>query len=174
MFPDSFSTARLTLRRMQVDDARAIFDGYAQDEEATRYLACYPHATIDETESYVKMSLAAVSSRAYALVLNATGQVIGAFELRKTGRSNLDCGFALARPFWEQGLMLEALAEVVEWALRQPSVQRISGAADVDNAGSIRVMEKAGLQREKVIRKWRAHPTTGVVPRDYIAFFKAR
>ena len=70
--------------------------------------------------------------------------------------------------------MLETLAEVVEWSLRQPSVRRISGAADVDNAGSIRVMEKAGLQREKVIRKWHAHPTMGAVPRDYVAFFKVR
>lgn len=174
MFPTSFSTARLTLRPLQAGDARAIFDGYAQDEEVTRYLACYPHASIDQTESYVKMCLAAVTSRSYALELSATGQVIGAFELRKTGRSKLDCGFALARPFWGQGLIPEALTEVVEWALRQPSIRRISGAADVDNAGSIRVMEKAGFQRERVIRKWRVHPTVGAVSRDYVAFSKAR
>lgn len=173
-FPDTFSTARLMLRPMRPDDARAIFDSYAQDEEVTRYLTWYPHASIDQTESYVKMCLAAVTSRVYMLVLKSTGQVVGAFDLRKTGQAKLDYGFVLARPFWGQSLMPEALIEVVDWALRQPSIWRIGGAADVENKGSIRVMEKAGLHREGVFRKWLMHPNTGSVPRDCVVFSKTR
>jgi ribosomal-protein-alanine N-acetyltransferase len=140
----------------------------------TRYLTWYPHASMDQTERYVQMCLAAASSRAYMLVLKATGQVIGVFDLRKTGQAKLDYGFALARPFWGQGLMPEALTEVVAWALRQPSIWRIGGAADVDNRGSIRVMEKAGLRREGVFRKWLIHPNIGAVPRDCVVFSKTR
>lgn len=40
--------------------------------------------------------------------------------------------------------MTEALTEVVNWALRQPSIWRVGSVADVDNAASVRVMEKTG------------------------------
>jgi RimJ/RimL family protein N-acetyltransferase len=43
---------------------------------------------------------------------------------------------------WGQGQMTEVLAEVVTWALAQPSVFRISAVCDVENIGSARVMER--------------------------------
>jgi hypothetical protein len=38
MPPDAFETALLLLRPVTIMDVNAIFDGYAQDEEVTRYL----------------------------------------------------------------------------------------------------------------------------------------
>ena len=159
---------------MRTDDARAIFDGYAQDEKVAQYLRWYPHASIDQTESYIRMCLAAVGSRAYVIVLKATGKVIGVFHLRKTGPAELGFGFALAHPFWGRGLMPEALTEVINWALRQTSIWQICGAADIDNSGSIRVMEKAGLQREEAFRKPFAHSRVGLASRNYVVFSKTR
>jgi [ribosomal protein S5]-alanine N-acetyltransferase len=70
----------------------------------------------------------------------------------------------LARPTWGQGLMTEALSEVVGWALRQPGIWRIGDVCDVENLASARVMEKAGLEREGVLRRWGVHPNLGEVP----------
>lgn len=174
MFPQEFLTARLILRPIGPNDARAIFDSYGKDPEVTRYLTWRPHGSIADTQSFVQLCLRAETSRTYMIVLKSTGDVIGVFDLRKTGQTKLEFGYALARSFWGQGLMTEALVEVVDWALRQPSIRRIGAAVDVDNASSIRVMEKAGLQREGVLRKWLVHPNTGEIPRDCVILSKTR
>ena len=54
MFPDVIHTERLLLRQPRLDDARAIFDGYAQDPEVTRYLTWRPATSIQEDEDFVR------------------------------------------------------------------------------------------------------------------------
>jgi len=108
------------------------------------------------------------------IVLEATASVIGVFDLRTAGQSKLEFGYALARQHWGQGLMTEALVEVVNWALQRPDIWRIGAAVDVDNAGSIRVMEKAGFQREGLLRRWLVRPNIGDAPRDCLIFSKTR
>ena len=92
------------------------------------------------------------------LELKTTGEVIGVFDLRRAATTRLEFGYALARAFWRRGLMTEALADVADTALRLPSVWRIGAVADIENAASMRVMEKAGLRREGVLRRWLVHP----------------
>src|SRR5258707_1279376 len=60
--------------------------------------------------------------------------------------------YVLARSYWGQGLMTEALAWLVDWALKQPAIRRAWAMCDVDNPNSARVMEKAGMQREGIRR----------------------
>jgi ribosomal-protein-alanine N-acetyltransferase len=80
----------------------------------------------------------------------------------------------LARPWWGQGLMTEALTEVVGWALSQPSIFRISAVCDVENVASARVMEKCGLFREGVLRRYLVHPSLGSEPRDCFSYARVR
>jgi [ribosomal protein S5]-alanine N-acetyltransferase len=174
MFPDVFSTTRLTLRPVGSDDARAIFDAYGQDPEVSHYLSWRPHETIADTQAYVQMCLRAKSSQVYMVMPRSSGEVIGAFDLRRTGPGRLECGYVLRRSAWGRGLMTEALTEVADWALRQSSIWRIGAVTDVDNVGSIRVMEKAGMQREGVLRRWMIHPNIDNAPRDCVSFGRTR
>lgn len=174
MFPKSFSTVRLTLRPIKADDAEAIFNSYGQDAEVTRYLTWRPHTTIEETNSFVQMCLHGPTSKTYMVVLKANDEVVGVFDLRAPSKTRVEFGYALARPHWGQGLMTEALTEVVAWALRQPLIWRIGAMADIENIGSMRVMEKSGLQREGTLRRWLVHPNTGAEPRDCVSFAATR
>jgi len=70
--------------------------------------------------------------------------------------------------------MAEALTEVVHWALQQPSVFRIGSVCGVENVGSARVMEKAGLSREGLLRRWLVHPNISDVPRDCFIYARVR
>ena len=97
--------------------------------------------------------------------------MISAFDLRQSDPTRLGYGYVLARASWGQGLMAEALAEVVDWALRQSSVWRIG---DVENLASARVMEKASLEREGVLRRWGVDPNLGETPRDCFSYAKVR
>ena len=71
-------------------------------------------------------------------------------------------------------MMTEALSEVVRWGLGQPAIWRIGDVCDVDNLRSARVMEKAGMTREGVLRRWIAHPNISNEPRDCFVFAKVR
>ena len=174
MFPDTFQTARLTFRPLGMTDARAIFDGYAQDSEVSRYLTWRPHLSIRHTEGYVQACLKATTARTYVLVQRGTDDILGAFDLRDAGPARLGFGYVLARPYWGRGLMTEALTEVVDWAMRQPSIWRIGDVVDADNRVSARVMEKAGLEREGLLRRWGLHPNMGEAPRDCFSYAKVR
>jgi RimJ/RimL family protein N-acetyltransferase len=119
MFPDTFQTARLIVRPIRPADAVAIFETYAQDRDVTRFLPWRPHRGLAETQAYVARCLAVPSdlSRTYAVVGRQDDQVRGAFDLRQPQPYRLGYGYVLAHRWWGQGLMTQALGEVVRWAL---------------------------------------------------------
>lgn len=176
MLPDGFQTARLTLRPITLEDAGPIFDGYAQDKEVSRFLSWRPHQSRDDTLSYVKKCMAAPSdlSRTFVLLGRADNAVRGVVDVRRAAPHRLGYGYVLARTWWGQGLMTEALTEIVSWALCQDSIWRIGDVCDVDNAASARVMEKAGLVREGVLRRWIVHPNISDEPRDCLSYARVR
>jgi len=174
MFPDALHTARLILRPITAADAGTIYEGYATDPQVTRFLTWLPHRGLVETEAYVAHCLAASAARTYVLVGRDDGLLRGAFGLRRPEPHRYGYGYVLARPWWGQGLMAEALAEAARWALDQPGVWRIGDCCDVDNHASARVMEKAGLQREGVLRRWMVHPGLDRTPRDCFSYALTR
>lgn len=176
MPPDAFRTARLIPRPIAADDRDAIFDAYAQDAEVTRYLTWRPHRTRDETAAYIARCLATppAVSRTFVLTGREDGGVRGAFDLRWPAPYRLEFGYVLARRWWGQGLMTEALTSVADWALREPGVFRVSAVCDVENLGSARVMEKSGLIREGVMRRFMLHPNVSDEPRDCFTYARVR
>jgi ribosomal-protein-alanine N-acetyltransferase len=108
------------------------------------------------------------------LVGREDNAVRGAFALRQRAPHRLDCGYVLARRWWRQGFMTEALTEVMDWGLRQPSVFRIGAVCDVDNIGSVRVLEKSGFFREGLLRRLLLHPNISDEPRDCYSYARVR
>jgi RimJ/RimL family protein N-acetyltransferase len=66
--------------------------------------------------------------------------------------------------------MSEVLTSVVQWALGQPGIYRVWATCDVDNVASARVLERVGMEREGVLRRWLVHPNVGEEPRDCICY----
>lgn len=176
MLPDSFETARLILRPVAQGDAEAIFIGYARDPEVARYVMWRPHRDLADAEAFVADCLAAPTdkSRSYALIAREDSQLLGNFALRRLDPHRFDCGYVLARHYWGRGLMTEALSEVARWAMRQGDIWRIGAVCDVENRASARVMEKAGLAREGILRRWLVHPNISGEPRDCFSYALTR
>jgi RimJ/RimL family protein N-acetyltransferase len=176
MLPETFRTARLFLRPIAMADAGSIFDAYARYPEAAQFLIWRTHRTRADIESYIRSCVETPPHRARTYVLQGRrdSAIRGGFDLRHPERHRLEFGFVLARPWWGQGLMTEALTEVVRWALAQPAIFRIGSVCDVANIGSARVMEKAGLVREGVLQQWLIHPNISKVPRDCFSYARVR
>ena len=174
MFPAGFQTPSLTLRPIAPADAGPIFDGYAQDPAVVRYLTWLPHSGIEDTHAYIARCMAATLSRTYVISTTQNDKLIGAFDLRHEASFKVGYGYCLAREAWGHGYMTEALTEIAAWVLAQDHYWRIGAVCDVDNPGSARVMEKAGLTREGLLRKWGLHPNLGPEPRDCYIYAKVR
>jgi [ribosomal protein S5]-alanine N-acetyltransferase len=70
--------------------------------------------------------------------------------------------------------MTEALTEIARWALNRDDIWRIGGVCDVENLASARVMEKVGMMRDGLLRRWIMHPNVSDEPRDCFSFAKIR
>ena len=170
--PKSLKTERLRLRKAKLTDAEAIFRHYAQDPEVTKYVSWRAHQNVEETREYVGMCLLAWDvGKAYHWVIERKedNQLIGMI-IARVNVEKWELGFVLARPFWGQGYMTEAVKEIVAWALKRKEIYRIWAVCDVDNLASARVMEKAGMQREGILRRWSVHPNISDEPRDSYCF----
>jgi [ribosomal protein S5]-alanine N-acetyltransferase len=166
--PETFTTERLLVRRSRPDDARPILKNYAADPEVTRYLTWPAHPTPEWAAEYVRVCVAdweADISYRYEMCLLGTDNPIGGLRLRPE-KTRVLFSYVMARPLWGRGLMSEALRFGVDWTLAQPGVFRAYAYCDTENLGSVRVMEKAGMAREGILRRWQVAPNIGPEPRD--------
>jgi RimJ/RimL family protein N-acetyltransferase len=169
---ERMETQRLILRRPRLEDAPIIFERYHRDNEVSRYLQWRPASGIDQTNTFLERCQAAwESGESFPLVITPKGdeRPIGMIELRSRGHS-VNIGYVLARAYWNHGYMTETLCKVVEWVLTQPGVYRVWAVCDVENIASARVLEKAGFQREGILRRWSFHPNVSSEPRDCFCY----
>ncbi len=170
--PDRFQTARLTLRRPTLDDAQAIFEEYAADPDVTKYLVFKPHHEVETVRVFLRELMAAVEEGTripWAITLTGADRLIGMLEIRIDG-VGANLGYVLAKQYWGRGYMPEALRAVVDWAMAQPEIYRVWAFCDVDNQGSAHVMEKIGMQREGILRRWSVSPNVSDEPRDCFCY----
>jgi [ribosomal protein S5]-alanine N-acetyltransferase len=166
--PEQVETKRLVLRMPRMDDAAAIFAGWAQDPEVTQYLTWRPHERIEQTQEFVRICLLAWENQTrfpYMITLKENGEVIGMIDPRIEG-TKVGIGYGAARAYWGKGYVTEATRAVIDWAFHQPSIFRVYATTDVENVASQRVLEKAGMQCEGILRKYILHPNISDQPRD--------
>ena len=176
MPPNIVETSWLHLRPPVMDDATAIFAQYAQDPEVTKYLEWRPHQNIETTRDFLRRCLIVwEQGTAFPWVITRKNdqQLLGMIEMR-INQYRADLGYLVARPYWGQGIATEAAKALVGWALAQPSIYRVWAVCDVENKASARVLEKVGMQREGLLRRWIMHPNTSDTPRDCLCYAKVK
>jgi RimJ/RimL family protein N-acetyltransferase len=170
--PNIIDTARLRLRAARESDADAIFAAYGQDHEATMYLAWRPSGRIEDTREHLRLTARArEEGRAlqWVILRKEDERLLGMIGGRVEGHK-VELGYVLAKAYWNQGYMTETVCAVVEWALSDPEIFRVWAVCDIENTASARVMEKAGMKREGVLRRWSIHPTRSSEPRDCYSY----
>jgi RimJ/RimL family protein N-acetyltransferase len=166
--PERIETKRLVLRVPRMDDALAIFAGWTQDTEVTRYLTWHPHQRVQETEDFIQSCLSAWEHETrfpYVITLKESGKVIGMIDPRIEG-PKVGIGYGAARAHWGKGYVTEATRAIIDWAFQQDSIYRVYATTDVENVASQRVLEKVGMQCEGILRKYILHPNISNAPRD--------
>jgi RimJ/RimL family protein N-acetyltransferase len=179
--PREFLTERLRLRAVRPGDGRLLFDLYASDPEATRYMSFKCTGNVADTESVIEPAakrFAGETSSAtdfiWVIESRTTGEPLGSLGYGPVNAHTLGGGYILNRQHWGKGYASEAWSCIVEWAQSQPRVFRIEAVHDVDNPSSGRVMEKAGMKLEGVLRRHSISPNVSDEPRDAVMYAWAR
>jgi len=170
--PESFATPRLSLRTPSLDDAEIIFQKYAQDAEVTKYLSWQPHKNLDTTREFLHRCIQCWKEETafpWTIIRKNDNTLLGMIEIR-IDRFRADFGYVLAREYWGNGYATESTKSVTQWAIEQESIYRVWAVCDVENLASKRVMEKAGMQKEGILRRFIIHPGLSSEPRDCYSY----
>jgi RimJ/RimL family protein N-acetyltransferase len=166
--PERIDTERLVLRVPALTDAVALYDTYTHDPDVTRYVMWRPHTGVEQTLEFLKGCVAAWDGGKrfpFVIMVKGTDTPIGMVDFHITG-STVGIGYVIGRAYWGMGYVPEAVRVIVDWALSQPSIYRVCASCDVENTASSRVMEKVGMRREGVLRRYMIHPNISDEPRD--------
>jgi ribosomal-protein-alanine N-acetyltransferase len=174
--PQPWSTARLTLRPVRLEDVAAVHS-YASNPEVTKYLVFPTHRSASDAEEFLLRAIERNSvpgaSRTFLIERSADGIGMGVFDLRPMG-ARVEIGYVLDQRFWGQGYMTEALHEAITLLLAHPQIYRVESNHDVENPASGRVMQKAGMTREGVMRRHTVLVNLSAEPRDMILYAVVR
>lgn len=173
---DHLHAPAVTLRRLRLADAPAIFERYARDPDVTRYISWPPHRTVADTEDFLtRVGRAAAKGRghAYAILPLGESELCGSIGFDVRG-SSITMGYVLARSHWGRGLASASLRALTGWALAQPGLWRVEALCHPDNGASARVMEKIGFVREGLLRREAIFPNLSPEPQDSLLLAKVR
>ncbi|MCI0398439.1 MAG: GNAT family N-acetyltransferase [Chloroflexi bacterium] len=166
VFPETFpilETPRLRLRPMVPADVEAVFGIFA-DDEVTRFYDLETFTSREQAAALIARQAErfgqgqairwGITRREEDVVIGTCG----VFLSRHNWQGEL--GYDLARPYWRQGIMAEALAAVIGYGFQTLLLNRFQALVIPGNTASEELLRKLGFQEEGILREY--------------AFFKGR
>lgn len=150
-------TQRTLLRKVRKEDEADMFD-YCSDEEAARHTTWERHRTIDDTRQFIHYIMDSYENQrlsTWGIEDKATGKFIGTCDFINwnTRHARAEIGYALSKMFWGKGYMTEIVKKLIEFGFSKMELARVEAYCLPENIGSARVMEKAGMSFEGILRK---------------------
>jgi RimJ/RimL family protein N-acetyltransferase len=158
--PPRLETPRLVLRQFAASDWDA-FNPLLSDPEANRYMH-FAGWTEDQRREWFEWIVTNAQQPDAATIIWAitrkdAGDVIGYFGIETfsdaadPGAGEREFGYLLTRALWNHGYMTETLRAVLAHEFGSRGTPQLRATCNVANLASARVMEKAGMRREKTV-----------------------
>lgn len=141
-------TTRFYLRESTVEDANLAFE-LNLDPEVIRYTGDPPFSDVKDArrflENYDAFSKYGMG-RWYAF-LKDTDEFVGWCGLKyDPDKREVDVGYRLLKKYWGFGYASELATAAIHYGFTDLGLDRIVARSDIRNKGSIRVMEKIGME----------------------------
>ena len=143
------------LRPWNLDDLDSLVK-YANNPKIARYLMDrFPHPyTLREGKAFIERRLNENPPCILAIAIEA--EAVGAIGIHP--KSDIECknaemGYWLAEPFWNNGIITEAIRQMVDYGFKHWDINRIFARPFGTNIASQKVLEKAGFTLEARFEK---------------------
>jgi RimJ/RimL family protein N-acetyltransferase len=143
----TLTDGEIVLRPFTEDDVPAI-TAACQDPEIPRWTRVPSPYTEQDARAFV--SEAAEGS--FAIVDARTGELLGSIGVRPLGDGVGQIGYWIRREARGQGVATRALGTISKWAFDTLALARLQLITEPENQASQRAAEKAGFQREGLLR----------------------
>jgi RimJ/RimL family protein N-acetyltransferase len=143
----TIADGEVLLRPRTEDDIPAI-TAACQDPEIVRWTEVPSPYTEDDAREFIRRG-----PGAQAIVDARTGEFLGTIGWRWVD-ANVQVGYWVKREARGRGVATRALALISRWAFDELGARRVQLITDVENVASQRVAEKAGFQREGLLRAY--------------------
>lgn len=166
-----FTTSRLIIRPWSVSDAASCYE-YAKDPLVGPVAGWPVHTSIENSKEIIEQVLSAPET--YAVCLKKDNRAIGSIGLLIGERSNIEIpsneaeiGYWIGVPFWGQGLIPEAVEELIRYAFEDLQMNKLWCGYFEGNDKSRRVQEKCGFRYQYTLKdkEW---PLMGDIRTEYI------
>ncbi len=142
------------LRPWRFDDLEnlALYANDAGVSQGLRDRFPFPYTEAD-AHDYLAMVTTVPPGERFAIEID--GRACGAIGVHlgeEVFRHNAEIGYWLGRAFWGNGIMTTVLKHFADYAMPRFRLHRLQAQAYSDNPASMRVLEKAGFEREGVLR----------------------
>ncbi|WP_328538441.1 GNAT family N-acetyltransferase [Streptomyces sp. NBC_00344] len=156
MDPVILTSERLLLRPFNPGDAEAVFQA-CQDPDVQRWTVVPSPYSRQDAESFVGQLVPegwrSGTNLAFAVLPREAGPLRGALSVfQRSQPGTWEIGYWTAKEHRGRGYTAEAVAVLAHWSLSTLGVERLEWRAEVGNAGSRAVAEKAGFLVEGVQR----------------------
>lgn len=151
-------TPRLILRRFSVEDAGAMYENWASDEDVTRYLTWPKHASVSVTQAVLRewvQSYDRPDFYQWAIALKEDDRPIGSIAVGAldSRAEKAELGYCIGKRWWRQGYTSEALRAVLSFLFDEVGLGRIEARHDIRNPHSGQVMKTCGMRFEVTQRQ---------------------
>jgi ribosomal-protein-alanine N-acetyltransferase len=155
---ETLETEQLILRDVRVEDAAAIY-AYSSQPVFYQSLGRKIPASLDDTQRRIETSLTGVPwrmPRNWVVELKAESRIIGdcGFNVYRPDNRRAEVNYAIDPAYWNRGLATEAVLCVLEYGFNRLNLNRIQAICHTANASSARVIQKAGLTFEGLLRDY--------------------
>lgn len=155
-FPE-METERLRLRKILLDDLEDMH-AIMGDAEVAKHMNWQAHESISRTAETIDRIVKDYETGdgfRWAIALKSSDRFIGFMNCKPEFRQNrVNLGYWLGRPYWNGGYMTEAVHAVIRLCFEKLAVNRVEAEHFVENPASGKVMEKAGMAYEGLLRQY--------------------
>lgn len=147
------TTERLYLRQIAPDDAEAFFR-IQSDPQVMRFTHETPPESVEQLRGFIESypDFDTVGYGRWGCYLRETGELIGFSGLKyMDDLEATDLGYRLLPKYWGQGLATEAGRASLRYGFETIGIEHIAGFVLPENTGSIRVLEKVGMERNGTV-----------------------
>lgn len=154
-------TERLILRRFNENDYKGMYDNWASDLETNKYVSYKPHQNYEETKQIINDWISEYENgwMNWVVELKENHEIIGNIEViaKSKKHNNCEIGYTYGSKFWGKGYATEVLKRVIEFLLFDCDFHLVEARHHASNPASGRVMEKARMKKDGVLRERRVN-----------------